>query len=167
MEVTRISTNDTAKMIRQTLKNSFPATKFSVRGHKYAGGSSINIYWTDGPLQKDVDSIVKLYEGASFDGMTDSKTYVTSFVVLEKSTLPVQVHYGADFVFTNRHLSPEYSAELEKIAQAILDMNEHTKGQIFDSSTYYENLATDLGFAFDRGYGANLVWKISMEKAVA
>ena len=149
MEVTRISTNDTAKMIRQTLKNSFPATKFSVRGHKYAGGSSINIYWTDGPLQKDVDSIVKLYEGASFDGMTDSKSYHNSFVILEGSTLPVQVHYGADFVFTNRDLSPEFKAELVKKFEEIT-------GEKYDDNTIYSTDRFDL-YQMPRMYGCQII----------
>ena len=163
MQVTRISTNDTAKLIRKELKHYFPNVKFSVRGHKYSGGSSINISWVDGPTTSEVDKVAKRFEGASFDGMTDCKNYETSFVVLEGSTLPIEVHYGADFVFTNRDLSPEFQAQLTEIAQSILNMNTHTLGQVFDKDAYYQNLATEFNFAFDRGYGQNLINRISYE----
>ena len=161
MEVTRISTADTAKLIRKEVKHYFPNVKFSVRSHSYSGGSSINVSWVDGPTPEEVDSIVKRFQGASFDGMTDLKSYHNSFVILEGSTLPVEVHYGADFVFTNRDLSPEFKAELAKIAQAILDMNDHTKGQTFEENTYYKNLGTKFDFAFDCGYGSNLIYRIA------
>jgi hypothetical protein len=167
MEVTRISTTDTAKMIRKEVKHYFPNVKFAVRSHSYSGGSSINVSWTDGPTTSEVDAIVKRFQGASFDGMIDLKSYHNSFVVLEGSTLPVEVHYGADFVFTNRDLSPEFKAELGKIAQEILDMNEHTKGQTFNENERYQNLATKFDFAFDWGYGSNLIHRLSYEKAVA
>jgi hypothetical protein len=163
MEVTRISTADTAKLIRKELKHYFPATKFSVRSHSYSGGSSINVSWVDGPTSKEVDLIVKRFQGASFDGMIDLKEYHNSFVILEGSTLPIEVHYGADFVFTNREFSPEFQAKLTEIAQTILDMNEHTKGQKFDANTYYSNLGTHLDFAFDCGYGQNLIYQIGWD----
>ena len=161
METTYISTNDTAKMIRKELKHYFPATKFSVRGNKYSGGSSINIYWTDGPTSNEVDAITKRFEGASFDGMTDCKNYHTSFVILEGTELPVEVSFGADYVFTRRELSPEFKDELSKIAQSILNMNSHTLGQVFDLGEYYRDLATDFDFSFDHGYGSNLIERIS------
>ena len=109
---TRISTTDTAKMIRKTLKNSFPSTKFSVRSHSYSGGSSIDISWADGPMESEVDAISKFYQGASFDGMTDMKDYHNSLIVLEGDDLPTEVHFGADFVFVNRKISNEYKTEL-------------------------------------------------------
>lgn len=161
MEVTRISTTDTAKLIRKSLKNWFPRTKFSVRSNSYSGGSSIDISWVDGPTQSEVDAIVKDFQGASFDGQTDMKSYHNSFVVLEGSTDPIAVHYGADFVFTNRTLSPEFKAELTKIAQSVLDINKETQGQTFDESAYYPDLATNYGFAFSRGWGSSLVWQLS------
>ena len=167
MEVTRISTADTAKLIRREVKHYFPNVKFSVRSHLYSGGSSINVSWTDGPTSSEVDVIVKRFQGASFDGQIDLKSYHNSFVVLEGSTLPIEVHYGADFVFTNRDLSPKFKSELGKIAQAILDMNEHTKGQTFDENTYYKNLATNFDFAFDCGWGGNLIHRLSYEKVGA
>jgi len=167
MKVTRFSTTDTAKLIRKEVKHYFPNVKFTVRSHSYSGGSSINVSWVDGPTSKEVDLVVKRFEGASFDGMIDLKSYKPSvFTILEGSTLPVEVSYGVDFVFTNRELSSEFKAELAEIAQSILDMNEHTKGQIFDENTYYKNLATNFDFAFDCGFGGNLIWRLAINKSV-
>jgi hypothetical protein len=66
------SLTETAGLIRKALKESFPDTKFSVTTKRYTGGSSISIFYTNGPLTKDVSAIAKLFEGAGFDGMTDS-----------------------------------------------------------------------------------------------
>ena len=170
MKVTRISTTDTAKMIRKELKHYFPATKFSVRSHSYSGGSSIDISWVDGPMQKEVDAIAKHFQGASFDGMTDMKDYHNSFVVLEGSTMPVEVHYGADFVFTNRKVSAEYKAEL-------VEKFEEVTGKKYDDNETYELAETGL-YAFGswggmpRMYGCQIVNGLSYmiapkDKAVA
>lgn len=66
-----ISAVEAAKMIRAELKKKFPGVKFSVRSQSYAGGSSVNVSYTDGPAYKRVVAIVEAYEGASFDGMID------------------------------------------------------------------------------------------------
>lgn len=97
-----ISVTETAKFIRQALKENFKGIKFSVRSDSYAGGASIRVSWTDGPCEPAVSSVVKQFEGASFDGMTDSKSYHTSDLNGEK------VHFGADYVFCNRKMSREF-----------------------------------------------------------
>ncbi len=66
-----LTTTETAKIIRTDLKAAFPGVKFSVRSSNYAGGSSIDIKWTDGPLASEVDEIAGAYEGRGFDGMID------------------------------------------------------------------------------------------------
>jgi len=149
MQVTRISTTDTAKMIRKEVKHYFPNVKFSVRSHSYSGGSSIDVSWTDGPTTKEVDAIVKRFEGASFDGMIDLKSYHNSFVILEGSTLPVEVHYGTDYVFTNRDLSPEFKAELVKKFEEIT-------GEKYDDNTIYSTDRFDL-YQMPRMYGCQII----------
>lgn len=97
-----ISVTETAKLIRQALKDNFKGIKFSVRSNSYAGGASIDVSWTDGPCEPDVIRIAKQFQGASFDGMTDSTTYHTSELNGE------QVHFGSDYVFCKRHMSQEF-----------------------------------------------------------
>lgn len=89
----------TAKLLRQALKESFPGVKFSVRSKSYSGGGSINVNWTDGPNSAQVKSITDLFEGAYFDGMIDYKG--SRFHKLDGEP----VHFGANFIFTNRECS--------------------------------------------------------------
>lgn len=68
-----VSLNDKAKLMRALLKAKFPNTKFSVRGSKYAGGSSMQVAWDDGPTQALVDNVIGGFEAGAFDGMIDVK----------------------------------------------------------------------------------------------
>ena len=95
-----ISPKDTAKLIRDVLKESFPGVKFSVKTKTYSGGASIDIYWTDGPSDALVSPICDLFSGAYFDGMIDYKGYRTHMLDGER------VHFGADYTFTHRDYSP-------------------------------------------------------------
>lgn len=72
----QVSINNVSKMIKQILKIAFSGTKFSVRTSKYSGGHSINVTWDFGPTTKDVDQLIRKYHDKSFDGMTDSTTYL-------------------------------------------------------------------------------------------
>lgn len=118
MNTEYVSVTETAKILRKELKANFPGTKFSVRSDKYAGGASIDIGWTDGPTAPEVDRIVQGYRGADFDGMTDSKTYRNDLVPDPTEGFKV-VHYGADFIFTNRTTSPELAERLEDKTERI------------------------------------------------
>lgn len=62
---------EAAKLIRKELKQDFPTTKFSVISRAYAGGSSIDVSWINGPTRDQVNGIIKKYEYGSFDPMTD------------------------------------------------------------------------------------------------
>lgn len=85
----------------------------------YAGGASITARWVDGPMADDVRRVTSLYSGASFDGMIDLKSYHDSILVDESGNAQV-VHFGADFIFAEREVSPErlrlYWREVERFA---------------------------------------------------
>ena len=68
-----ISAADTAKILRKRLKAEFPNAKFSIRSKTHAGGASITVKWTDGPLTTDVAAVTSQYKGAGFDGMNNMK----------------------------------------------------------------------------------------------
>lgn len=70
-----LDTADVAKIVRRDLRSAFPGTRFSVRTRRFAGGSSVDVSWTDGPTVREVDGIVGRYEGRGFDGMTDSSFF--------------------------------------------------------------------------------------------
>jgi hypothetical protein len=69
-----LSAPEVAKLIRKDLKAAFPGVKFTVRSDRFAGGSSVDVGWTDGPLAKAVDEVVDRYKAQGFDGSTDSTT---------------------------------------------------------------------------------------------
>lgn len=91
-----MSTADTAKMVRTALKEAFQGVKFSVRSRIYAGGSSIDIYWVDGPNSAMVDAVSDTFSGAYFDGMIDYKGNTKAMIDGQV------VQFGADFIFTHR-----------------------------------------------------------------
>lgn len=107
-----ISVAETAKIVRAALKEAFPKIKFSVRSKSYSGGASITVSWTDGPTAKDVDAVVSKFQGASFDGMIDLKSYHDSDYNGEK------VHFGADYIFTDRRFSQGF---LQRRAEVVAE----------------------------------------------
>lgn len=97
---------ETAKLVRQSLKEAFPGVKFSVKSKTYSGGASINVGWTNGPTSKQVSAIVKRFEGSYFDGMSDYKG-------LNYSAIDGQeVRFGADFVFVARKYTAEFLSQM-------------------------------------------------------
>ena len=103
-------------MAKDILKKAFPKTKFSVRGKKYSGGSSITAYWTDGPTGKQVEKLIGHLEGASFDGMTDMKSYNEPDLAMRKDGTVVKITYGNDYMFTARDISNFEELEAQCLA---------------------------------------------------
>lgn len=90
---------ETAKMVRQALKEAFPDVKFSVKSKTYSGGASITVRYMDGPNAAQVEAIAQVFEGAYFDGMIDYKGGLNNMIDGEV------VDFGADFIFVNRDYS--------------------------------------------------------------
>lgn len=90
---------DTAKLLRQALKEAFHPIKFSVVSKSYSGGASITVKWTDGPNAAQVQAVTSAFEGAYFDGQIDYKGSV--YHTLDGAP----VHFGANFIFENREYS--------------------------------------------------------------
>ena len=58
----------TRELVRQALKDRFPTVKVSVRSSRYAGGASVHLKWSGGPLESEVEVLVEQYEGSRLDG---------------------------------------------------------------------------------------------------
>lgn len=84
-----------AKAIRKELKTAFPGVSFSVKSEAYSMGTSVNVYWTDGPTSKEVNSIIGKYQYGHFDGMIDCYEYSN-----RREDLP-----QVKFVFANRSMA--------------------------------------------------------------
>jgi len=96
---TSLTCAQTAKLLRQALKEAFPTTKFSVRSASYVGGASIDVHLTDGPSSKGVQVLCNRFESTDFDGVQDLKTPKEHVVKGQR------IHYGADGVCAHRALS--------------------------------------------------------------
>lgn len=103
-----ISCSDTAKLVRQALKESFPGVKFGVRSSTYSGGASMSVSWIDGPNVAQVEAVTNGYQGSYFDGSIDYKGSVYHMLDGER------VSFGADSI----HCSREYS---DATIQAAID----------------------------------------------
>jgi Large polyvalent protein associated domain 29 len=108
-----LSCADTAKLVRKALKSEFPGVKFSVRSSTYAGGASISVGWTDGPVVPDVDAVVEPYRGADFDGMTDMQSYRPHTLMANPDGTYEDISYGADYISCQRRNGPERVAAAE------------------------------------------------------
>jgi hypothetical protein len=109
-----LSCAETAKIVRRVLKAAYPAQEFSVRSDTYSMGASIRIAWLDGPNAAAVEAVVRHYEGATFDGMTDLKSYHDTVLVGPNG--PRVVSFGADFIFCSRRVSRQEELEAEALA---------------------------------------------------
>lgn len=78
---TYLRPTQTAALIRTLLKRSFPGVKFSVRSSTYAGGSSIDIRWKNGPTLKTIEDIAGNFQGKGFDGSIDMAYSIQAWVL--------------------------------------------------------------------------------------
>lgn len=70
-----VTATETAKLVRYWLKVTFPGTRFRVTTSKGSLSHSLDIYWADGPLKAEVDTLVRPFVGTGFDGMQDIQTH--------------------------------------------------------------------------------------------
>jgi hypothetical protein len=158
MDTKYISCADTAKMIRKELKKNFKNTKFYVRSSTYAGGASIDIDWVDGPTEREVNAVVKIYQGADFDGMIDLKTHIDHWLMPDgtveiakhqgttgsmgviqgfENEQPhpdaIRVSLGADFIHASRNCSREL---IEAVVAATCERTGWDRPEIKDRTAY-------------------------------
>lgn len=99
MSTKYLSPAETAQLVRQALKESFPGVKFGVKSKRYTGGGSIDVSWIDGPNGAQVEEVAQRFAGSYFDSGID---YQGSCYHKLDGEL---VHFGASFVFCTRKYS--------------------------------------------------------------
>lgn len=67
-----------ASAIRVELKSNFPSVKFRVVCDNFSMGNSVDVNWTDGPTEEQVNSLIRKYQYGHFDGMQDLYEYSNS-----------------------------------------------------------------------------------------
>jgi hypothetical protein len=162
-----IDANETAKLIRQTLRAAFPGQKFSVRKSR---GGSVYVTWTDGPSSERVRNLVLRFEGSSFDPMIDLKS---SREVIETDGKggARRVQYGIDYVLTQREISEEWAAELAEELALFADKTHGQSGETVRASYAAGDftpldviIETDKGLVGVRGSGTRQTVRSYAEK---
>lgn len=131
---------DTAKLIKQDLKTAWPTVKFSVRTGRGAGVSAVDVYWTDGPTEKQVEAVVGKYEAGQFNGMIDMYEYDKDRYTVDGYDVTVR------YVMCQRTISEEAWAAFERLVKAYwsdldatdlykLNRNIHNEVKEWDGST--------------------------------
>lgn len=96
-----------AKNVRAHLKKHFPGLKFSVTCSR-GTGNSVRIGWTDGPTERTVEAVAKVFTSGSFDGKTDCYNY--------RSNDFTKTYGSVRYVFANREYSKEtYGKAIEAL----------------------------------------------------
>lgn len=109
-----------AANIRKELKYNFPNTKFRVKTHSYSGGSSINVYWVDGEISKQIDNIINKYQYGHFNGMLD---------IYEDNKNFNDENGEAKYIFSNRKYS--HNVYMDAVKNAVL-MDGETLELLYD-----------------------------------
>lgn len=103
---------ETAKLVRQALKEAFPGVKFSVRSSTYSMGASMRVEWLDGPNEAQVEAVTGTFQGAYFDGGIDYKGSI--YHLLDGQ----QVRFGADSIHcTRRHSEAATQAAIDRVCR--------------------------------------------------
>lgn len=137
------SAAETAKNIRKALKAAFPGVTFRVRSSTFSMGSSVDVYWEDMPIRRQVEKLVAGFASSTFDGMDDSTTdhgyllagvchmgakYVSSQVTISKEMKPLLVAYAnANLEMFERRTPPHLWNEDDVKAHWALDEMELTE----------------------------------------
>lgn len=128
---------ETAKKIRNTLKDVLPTVKFSVTVSRGSMVSSVRVSWTDGPLEDDVEELLSKFKSGYYDGMHDMYVstngyyfngqyyngahYITSSRILsEDRRLAINQYLEANFQFD---VYPFFTKQQTKAAEEILIAN--------------------------------------------
>lgn len=137
-EARQLTCRETVTMLRAALKKSFPGVKFSVRTSR---SLSVNVTWTDGPTLARVQAVAGLYEGCTFDGMTDSRVYHDPVEINGE-----QVKAGTDFVFCTRLESDLLIANAIAIVGAQITVEDFKRGVNIADERRVRNAITNLQF---------------------
>lgn len=117
-----ISTKETAVLVRQALKASFPGTKFSVRMGTGTGSAWLSVTWVDGPTDEQVRPILNRYEGSRWNanGRDEYVPKPDTLLYLEGEELPSVVHFVVSGINTHRSMSDEVQKEvISRIVKAL------------------------------------------------
>lgn len=98
----------TAQLIREALKKAFPGVKFSVTSDSFAGGSAVDIRYTDGPSRKQVEQVYAPFISGHYNSSEDMYEYHREPTTVDESGKLFRMSYGAKYIHAHRNYSPAY-----------------------------------------------------------
>ena len=152
-------------LLRRALERAFSKVAFEVSIH----GEDVRVTWTDGPTQRDVNKVARLYSGQDYGELASEEVdhWLTDECVSIRASgpdnfvLPARlvppgarrVRFAPSRVWLDRQLSDDFCTELSEM------LVEHTDSA-FDptSERVYE-----IGFrgVVLKGFGPRLIWQAS------
>ncbi|ORM35483.1 LPD29 domain-containing protein [Williamsia sp. 1135] len=106
--MTSYSTKETASELRKHLRRVWPEVKFSVRCNRGTASAWIGVAWTDGPTYTQARAQWSQFQGAQFNGMTDSYDHIDpKLVCTNPAELPETRDYHCDGINGARGFSDE------------------------------------------------------------
>lgn len=94
----KLTVVESSKLLKKTLRASFPGTKFSVRMSRGTGYGTLYVSWS-GPSADDVSKVTDSFEGWQFDGVDDSTRIKPTALMLASGEI---VRSGAKYVLLMR-----------------------------------------------------------------
>ena len=113
MSTKYLNATETAKLVRQSLKEAFPDVKFSVRRKTYSGGASVSVGWQDGPNEAQVAAVGGIFRGSVFDSSQDLR--LNTYAMMDGQL----VSFGADYIHFGRICS---KALCESVARTFVGL---------------------------------------------
>jgi len=98
----------TAGLIREALKAAFPAVKFSVTTDRFAGGTALDIRYTDGPSGQQVKEVYAPFLSGHFDSLQDMHVYNAGLTAVGEAGQLVRLSFGAKYIDSHRSYSEAY-----------------------------------------------------------
>ena len=113
LPVVDVSLDETIRLMKRELALTFPGVTFSIRRSRGTGYGWVWVAWTDGPTVSQVRAVTDAYEGARFDGMTDSEHPVEHTSARGDGTV-VRLRYGTRGINTERAISDAFRADVTR-----------------------------------------------------
>ena len=115
-------TTESAKEVRKILKIEWPNTKFSVRVKRFSMGSSVNISWTDGPMEREVAELTAHLKGGEYlNEYINTRRTITHAVMVAAANACAK-HYGmGGVVVKGSDLNPYITNTVQVGGEAFCD----------------------------------------------
>ena len=78
----QLSRQESSKLLKATLREAFPGTRFSVKLSRGTSYGNVEVFWT-GPSIENVEEVTSVFQGRGFDGTDDSTTFLDTALMLD------------------------------------------------------------------------------------